>query len=95
MYKLATPRQTVTIELDFPLEGPDGLIKQLVMRAPQVLEQVQVSKLDDAQMEIELFAMLCGVDKQLIHALDGLVDYPKLTKAYMGFRKPPKQKASA
>ena len=95
MYKFVEPPHAVTITLDFPLTGPEGDIKQLSLRQPQVTDILAAGDTSIPANEVKLLANLCNVAVELIQALDSSVDYPKLIKAYVNFSKPPKKKASA
>ena len=95
MYKFINEPNVATITLDFPITGPEGDIKQLILRPPQVTDILAAGDITIPANEVILMANLCNVPIEMIHALHGQVDYPKLIKAFLGFKKPPKKKASA
>ena len=72
--------RTVTIELDYPVQLPDGELKRLVMHRPSVKEVMDNPIRDalDIAGESRLYAVLCGIGVEDIQALD-MEDYGKLS----------------
>lgn len=70
--------RTVTIELDYPVQLPDGELKRLVMHRPSVKEVMDNPIRDalDIAGESRLYAVLCGIGVEDIQALD-MEDYGK------------------
>ena len=79
--------RTVTIELDYPVQLPDGELKRLVMHRPSVKEVMDNPIRDalDIAGESRLYAVLCGIGVEDIQALD-MEDYGKLQQQFMRFR---------
>ena len=74
--------RTVTIELDYPVQLPDGELKRLVMHRPSVKEVMDNPIRDalDIAGESRLYAVLCGIggivfafynERKVLNRLDG------------------------
>ncbi|MFW5455012.1 phage tail assembly protein [Thioalkalivibrio sulfidiphilus] len=74
------------ITLEFPVERDGKRLETLSMRRPTVGDELAAGKhkSDPAEREVSLFANLCEVAPQTIHALD-MVDYGQLQEVYQGF----------
>lgn len=74
--------RTVTIELDYPVQLPDGELKRLVMHRPSVKEVMDNPIRDalDIAGESRLYAVLCGIGVEDIQALD-MEDYGQTAAA--------------
>lgn len=79
--------RTATIQLDYPVQLPDGELKRLVMHRPSVKEIMDnpIRDVLDIAGESRLYAVLCGVGVEDIQALD-MEDYGKLQQQFMRFR---------
>lgn len=78
------------VALDYPVSMPDGTVTELTMRRPRLKEEIKyVPSAKDPKKQIDeeatYFAVLCGVDKEIILNLD-MEDYEKVQKQYLFFR---------
>jgi len=82
------------IDLDYPIPGDGGTIKQLTMRRCKVRDQKVAGRTGktDEERETILFANLCSVKPDVIDELD-MVDYQKLQETYNSFLSPAQQKS--
>jgi len=77
------------ITLDHPFDFEGEKVTSLSMRRPKVRDDLAKERAGASAgaQEVQFFADLCGVKKELIQELD-LADYNKLGEAYKGFFTP-------
>ncbi|XVJ50909.1 MAG: phage tail assembly protein [Vampirovibrio sp.] len=75
-----------TIKLEYPFDFQGQKITSLTLRRPKVIDRITSEKAEgsELQKEIVLFANLCGVEVDVIYALDQQ-DYYKISEAFAGF----------
>lgn len=77
----------VAIDLDFPVTVAGQEYKALTMRRPKVKDDLAAQReaKGEGEREAILFALLCGVPREIIHELDLTTDYKKLQDTYTDF----------
>lgn len=81
------------IKLHYPVTVDGETYPALYMRRWKVADRVRAQRagIDSADIELRLFADLCGVSSKVIEELDGS-DYEQITEVYKGFSSTARQK---